>query len=181
MDVGPWQLPGTMSNAPKMIAIGLAYQYWLATAHIIGRSSTSKVGKGFGDWMARAFARFAKKSLGDKANVTESITSDACYPYYFIHRNFVLELLGMQAPVQQYPVDGFARLPSCPCLFFYGNKKPVKFHDLAWERALKQRDDCHVRVCSLTGLFSSARTISEEAFHVPLSKPWHACIGCDRW
>ena len=77
MDVGPWQLPGTLSNAPKMVAVGLAYQYWLATAHIIGRSSTSDLGKKLGDWMTRAFARRAKQSLGDKAEVTEAITSDA--------------------------------------------------------------------------------------------------------
>ena len=105
MDVGPWQLPGVVPNIPKMIAIGLAYQYWLAAAHIIGRSSTSKVGKDLTDWMARAFARFAKKSLGDKANVGENVTSDACYPYYFIHRNFLLELLGLQAQAQAYQVN----------------------------------------------------------------------------
>ena len=142
MDVGPWALPGAVSNVPKMISIGLAYQYWLAIAHVIGRSSTSKVGKDFSDWMARAFARFAKKSLGDKANVTGTVTSDACYPYYYIHRNFILELFGVQRPLHN---PDNAKYPSCPCLFFYGTKKPIKFHDPAWERGLNQRDDCHVR------------------------------------
>ena len=157
IDVGPWQLAGVASNVSKMVAIGLAYQYWLALAYIIGRSSTSKLGKDLADWMTRAFARFAKKSLRDKANVTEIVTADACYPYYYIHRNFVLELFGLQAPVQLSLVDGSkvpegdsdqTKVPSCPCLFFYGSKKPVKFHDTNWERELKKRDDCHVRACT---------------------------------
>jgi hypothetical protein len=145
MDVGPWQLTGVVSNVPKMIFIGLAYQYWLAAAHIIGRSSTSEIGKDVADWMTRAFARFAKKSLGDKANVSETVTSDACYPYYYIHRNFLLELLGAQQPVHPQHIDGNAKFPSCPCLFLFGKKKPIKFHDPAWERGLNLRDDCHVR------------------------------------
>jgi pimeloyl-ACP methyl ester carboxylesterase len=150
MDVGPWQLPGTLSNAPKMVAVGLAYQYWLTTAHIIGRSSTSDLGKNLGDWMTRAFARRAKQSLGDKAEITEAITSDACFPYYYIHRNFLRELLGLQPPLLQQEQEekeegGTGKSPACPCLFFYGAKKPIKFHDPAWERALKNREDCHVR------------------------------------
>ena len=28
--------------------------------------------------------------------ITEAVTSDAAYPYYYIHRNFVQELLGLQ-------------------------------------------------------------------------------------
>ena len=127
-----------------MVAIGLAYQYWLAAAHIIGRSSVSQVGKDLADWMARAFARFAKKSLGDRANVTETTTADACYPYYYIHRNFVLELLGLQAPVQPHSTDH--EIPACPCLFFYGAKKPIKFHDPTWQRELTRREDCHVSI-----------------------------------
>ena len=65
--------------------------------------------------MTCAFARLAKRSarppptprptllltraragLGEKGAITEAVTSDAAYPYYFIHRNFVQELLGLQ-------------------------------------------------------------------------------------
>ena len=62
MDVGPWALSGRWRNVPAMLAIGLVYQYWLATAHIIGRASSSAFGQGLADWMTRAFARLAKRS-----------------------------------------------------------------------------------------------------------------------
>ena len=62
MDVGPWALSGRWRNVPAMLAIGLVYQYWLATAHIIGRASSSAFGKGLADWMTRAFAHLAKRS-----------------------------------------------------------------------------------------------------------------------
>ena len=169
MDVGPWALSGRWRNVPAMLAIGLVYQYWLATAHIIGRASSSAFGQGLADWMTRAFARLAKRSarppptphptppltraragLGEKGAITEAVTSDAAYPYYYIHRNFVQELLGLQVSttttlahvsckcmkcshtaLSQAPLaeelmaaanvrPPSDRRPSCPCLFFWG-------------------------------------------------------------
>ena len=164
MDVGPWAMGPKWRNVPSMLFIGFIYQYWLAAAHIVGRSSSSQFGVVLADWMARSFARLAKKSLGDKASITDTVTSDACYPYYYIHRNFLRELLGLsmkgtvngfQTPPHtndRNEVTGGAaatntrrqHTPAVPCLFFYGAKKRFKFHDSGWEKHLQKRADCEV-------------------------------------
>ena len=75
------------------------------------------LGRPLADWMTRVFARLAKRSLGDRATpISESVTSDACYPYFYIHINFWRELLGLQQP----PNVGAGSQPTCPCLFFWG-------------------------------------------------------------
>ena len=159
MDVGtPDMFDARVASVPKMILVGLSYQYWLATAHLLGRAAAAAgFGHAVGDWMARAFARLPavkgalNKHGSDPANLTGGrITSDACYPYFVTHRNFLLELLGAKPPVlpatvrQRRAAAGPRRNPDCPLLFFYGKRKPVKFHDDAWEHALRQREDCHV-------------------------------------
>ena len=54
------------------------------------------------------------------------ITSDNCYPYWLIHRNFVLELLGLRTSVVSSRAGEQLRNPSCPCLFFWGGSKGLR-------------------------------------------------------
>ena len=54
----------------------------------------------------------ARAGLGEKGAITEAVTSDAAYPYYYIHRNFVQELLGLQVST----TTTLAHV-SCKCMF----------------------------------------------------------------
>jgi pimeloyl-ACP methyl ester carboxylesterase len=151
MDVGtPTPLfSAQLSNVPKLILIGVVYQYWLASAHILGRAATAVgFGQFLGDWMTQTFAGFAKWNFGksvDFGGESSSVTSDAGYPYYITHRNFFLEMFGLKSPiVPESLVPSPKRDPDCPLLFFWGGNKPAKFHDWRWERELKRREDCEV-------------------------------------
>ena len=53
-----------------MLLIGVVYQYWLATAHLLGRTAAAVgFGQSVGDLMTRGAARLFKMGLGDEANV----------------------------------------------------------------------------------------------------------------
>ena len=49
-----------------MLLIGVVYQYWLATAHLLGRTAAAVgFGQSVGDLMTRGAARLFKMGLGD--------------------------------------------------------------------------------------------------------------------
>eukprot|EP00913_Durusdinium_trenchii_P021979 g20652.t1 len=100
------------------------------TALVLGVESPARLGSPFrrwgqavADWMIRAFTKFI--GYGSKR-----ITADASYPY--VH---FLTGLGFREP----KLTAGAVLPSCPCLFMYGKRKPYMFHSAAWERHLRSR------------------------------------------
>ncbi|CAK9015230.1 unnamed protein product [Durusdinium trenchii] len=131
LDVG---LPSCMSGFEKVSVALLTYQFWPLTAYFLLRVSARlgspfrRWGQAVADWMIRAFTKFI--GYGSKR-----ITADASYPY--VH---FLTGLGFREP----KLTAGAVLPSCPCLFMYGKRKPYMFHSAAWERHLRSRSDCEV-------------------------------------
>lgn len=147
MDVGhPDAFAPGIANPLSVIGAGFAYQYWLLTAYLMRRATAGTwfemIGQSIADWMARAFARFAKKNLdpqSDEDLKTDRITADACYPYYYFQTNFGVRPFSSLAGQPQQKA-----LPSCPCLFLHGSRKAFSFHTAAWEQHLVKRDDCKV-------------------------------------
>ncbi|CAE7579010.1 unnamed protein product [Symbiodinium pilosum] len=81
--------------------------------------------------MARSLARYIDRDDGER------ITAKACYPYFYFFSNFGCR----SAPSLQ---EGDV-LPSCPCLFMYGQKfgrnKPFTFHKARWAEEINARAD----------------------------------------
>lgn len=142
MDVGPPStFPAGIESLPKVMVAGIAYQQWLLHAYGIAHATSGTPFQGLGRWvgdgMARGCARlFMPRAANSKDLHSDRITADACYPYYFFQMN-----IGVRGA--HVPDDGEPE-PSCPCLFFYGKRKPGSFHNRSWEKHLKSRDDCKV-------------------------------------
>lgn len=143
MDVGhPSGIVAGARSLPMVIAAGLAYQYFLATMYAIARGSRGTpleaAGRSLADGAVRALVRLFTAELGVQAPDTtdERITANACYPYWFFQTGPGVR--GIAA------WDGKSPTPTCPCLYFYGTRKPFSFHSPAWERHLRSRLDCRV-------------------------------------
>jgi cis-3-alkyl-4-acyloxetan-2-one decarboxylase len=104
LDIGPVVRP-----SPGEAAFIVAYQFWLATAFMVGG--------GIGDWMTRRMARRARSPRQG-----EAITSAVNYPYLYTWK----ELLSGRAPnLSQYA-------PQVPVFFAFGRRKPSRFHTQRW-------------------------------------------------
>jgi pimeloyl-ACP methyl ester carboxylesterase len=113
LDIGPDVKP----NATEA-AIIVAYQFWLATAFVIGG--------GAGDWMTRRMARLARSPLQGAA-----VHAGMNYPYLHTWK----ELLSGKAP----SFAGYA--PEIPLMLIYGGKKPARFHTERWADFVRSRPD----------------------------------------
>ena len=104
------------SRTPLETMMVLAYQGWLALAWVIGGR--------IGDWMTRSMARL----LRCPSHVTY-ISSCMTYPYF-------MHWFGGR---QSYRREAQPFLPSCPILFIYGRRKPIRFHAKTWTDELLTR------------------------------------------
>ena len=140
-DVGPTPMDGARwIDLPKVLLVGLVYQYWLATAYLISRV-VPFVGYEVGEMMTRAAARVFKGRL--KRPQLEDVTVNQNYMYWNFHVNFYKEMFGLGNRTVFYLKDDKEE-PDCPILFFYGSRKPAMFHSLAWEKTLRRSDKCEV-------------------------------------
>ncbi len=163
LDVGfPRTGTARFAQLPLMVTMGVAYQYYLSICYLIGRFVPfigPSIGNYFVRWMVgldQMKGNKFEKRLGDHKHLSlqpKDCTANQCYPYYFVHKQFLLELLGLRNAEFPFPPtknnedakhNRKPKKPSCPTLFLWGNKKGFKFHSGAWERALEARDDCMV-------------------------------------
>merc|ERR1719291_266822 len=120
----------------------MAYQYLLMWMYVISRVSRGTPLQTFGHFVAdsgvRTLVRLLTAELGANAPDTTDghITADACYPYWFFQSRAGVRGIS--------PWDGVTPSPSCPCLYFYGTRKPFNFHSNTWEQHLRRRPDCKV-------------------------------------
>ena len=149
MDVGPHSsFPSSWRILRTVIGASLAYQYWLWAAHMIARATAGTPAEGPGqaaaDWMARSFAGFAKRSLGERADLGGGhITADARYPYQVFQSGWGVRQAGLACYPAPVPIVGGPE-PPCPCLYLYGARKPFMFHTPAWIHHLEEPPDCAV-------------------------------------
>jgi len=143
MDVGhPSCMASSWRMLPKAVAIGLIYQYWLASAYSLAHATRGTLletaGRSIGDGITRGVVN-AVRALGEKAPSPDSgrITADMGYPYRFFASGWGVR--GVKA------WDGMSPAPRCPCLFFFGGKKSIQFHGSDWEKHLRSRPDCRVK------------------------------------
>eukprot|EP00439_Symbiodinium_sp_Y106_P033342 s5465_g3.t19 len=116
------------------------YQAWLVAAYLVcrltARTPFADLGQSLGDRMARVLAQYIGR---DHMHVT----GKACYPYFYFFTSFGW----WPAASKPSALEGRA-LPSCPCLFMYGQKfgrnKPFLFHTSEWEEHMRSRTDCLV-------------------------------------
>jgi len=138
MDIGvPWFCKYGWASVPMFIIFGFVYQYWLGLAYMISQLTAGtlfqKVGRLVADSVPRLFVRILRPNARAELQ-SDRITADACFPYYWAQPWGLAGTTG----------DGTMR-PSCPCLFFRGNKRLVpllRFYSLRWEEELKSREDC---------------------------------------
>jgi pimeloyl-ACP methyl ester carboxylesterase len=111
LDIGPDLKPNAVE-----VAFIVAYQFWLATAFILGGRP--------GDWMTRLMARRARSPQQGTA-----VNAGMNYPYLHTWK----ELLSGKAP-------SFARYaPEIPLMFVYGSRKPARFHTERWADFVRSR------------------------------------------
>ena len=141
MDVGPplFGRRPSWKTVPLLFVVGLIYQYWLILAWLLARCLPwCGIGRALGDGLARLVARVT--GVPKVRRDAGGVTARCCYPYWVMHRNAWLELLGLKKPDGTRPASR-AAVPRCPCLFFWGSGKGFRFHTRAWERALLARTD----------------------------------------
>lgn len=142
LDVGyPDILLGSYKQAPATIASGIAYQYWNMLAFFMGRILPFGIGPVVGDTMSSVFSR-----TRFRYNHMPPLQYEMAYPYHHVHKTFWSEQLGLVDNEHERMSNKFDLMerPSCPCLFMYGTKKPVLFHDSNWAQRLRERPDCEV-------------------------------------
>jgi pimeloyl-ACP methyl ester carboxylesterase len=134
MDVGSPPMRGqSASFAPVLMLAGCAYQYWLATAFVVG-NAVPFVGPLLGD----AMTRYAIAAIGDKHHRSTAaqagFSASMNYLYFWFHVNYWLEILGARQPFhERFPHTAAMHDESRPpTLFFYGNDKGFKFHGERW-------------------------------------------------
>lgn len=134
LDVGhPSQLKAKTSVIVVTL-LGLWYWFYLAVAFLIGGS----VGDGMVKFMVR---RGFPLRHPQHEQVLARITADLGYPYTAAI-NLTWSLFFGGSKNFRKMCKPVANSPSCPCLYMYGRKKPLQFHDPAWVAALRKRDDC---------------------------------------
>jgi len=137
-DVGPPRFEQAgLKHLPITLIAGIVYQYLLAFAFLI--TAVPLIGNWIGDSICVGMATFFKRHLKNSRSGLK-ITASCCYPYYYYHRNYWLELFRLTRFIgtSRHPV------PTCPCQFFYGAGKGFKFHSEHWEKRLLQREECEV-------------------------------------
>ena len=121
------------------------YQYSLVIAFITARL-VPLIGKVIGDYIAYIVGYIAKFNL--KKKDLNNINADICYPYYYLHKNYMDTIYKKESKKREEHLCEKC-IPSCPCLFMWGNKKLLKAHSEKWEESLKNRKDC--KVISMSG------------------------------
>ena len=146
----------------KEKAFVVAYQSWLAAAHVIGG--------GVGDYMTTAFARFAGAPVTKHETKTKTKTKVRAkmnWPYVAFWRDLLFprrerpwtgdeaapRAFRSSTPNERKTVkknvndeskiaadgnasESFPFAPSCPVLFLFGGNKPARFHGDAWLKAI---------------------------------------------
>jgi pimeloyl-ACP methyl ester carboxylesterase len=147
----------------KEKAFVVAYQSWLAAAHVIGG--------GVGDYMTTAFARFAGAPVTKRDTKTKTKTvvrASLNWPYVAFWRDLMFPRrerfwTGDEAAPRAFrsstpnekktsikngphaknkiagdgnAPESFPFAPSCPVLFLFGGNKPARFHGDAWLKAI---------------------------------------------
>ena len=117
VDIGDTKNLKKASPAREKLYI-MAYQLWLSLAWRLGART--------GDWMVLRMKRLMKSPSDERF-----MGSCMCYPYYYTWFG------GDETYRKQ-----FRRFePSCPMLFVYAKRKPVKFHTEAWLEQLRSRKE----------------------------------------
>jgi len=141
MDVGsPADLSSSWKTAPLAIFVGFWYQYLLVMAYLLSRLSAGSrfesMGRTLADWIVRKMVKLLwPRDRMKTESIEDRITADACYPYFYFQSR--LGICGV-GDVER------ARDPTCPCLYFYGTRKPLQFQAGSWLKSLKARSDCKV-------------------------------------
>jgi len=139
MDVGGFKIdaPASYAQVPTMVLTGLAYQYGMIFAFLF----SGRIGR----FLARRAAKWAReqavkgslpkfKPFANSKNV--DFVGECGYPYYYHHRDFILQLIGFKRPQ-------ISSIP-CPTLFIYGNRKPFQLHNTKWAERIASRENCAV-------------------------------------
>lgn len=145
MDVGhPSVIKSRCGSVLAFTVVGFVYQWWLALAYMVSRFLPGGIGKPLGDVIVRFILRavmFSSYRHPHKEEIVKRANADMGYPYYYVYQIVYGGALGC-SPKYRKLLKGKGPFPSCPCLFFYGKKKPVNFHSPAFEKELKSRDRC---------------------------------------
>jgi len=111
LDVGQ---PSCVTSRVKVLLALFTYQFWpLAALFLLRMTARVPFLRSVGQTMADAMMRLVVRFFGQGS---QTITAEACFPYFHYVKN-----LGFP----DAPKVGSGRLlPSCPCLFMYGRRKP---------------------------------------------------------
>lgn len=107
----------TQSWYHKLVFV--SYQWWLATAFIVGRVSPM-----IGNLMTRGISVLAGTPRG------KAVSSQMNYLYFYFWRSIFFKKY-RAALLDRYR-------PHCPTLYLYGAKKPFHFHSATWEQIVAQ-------------------------------------------
>lgn len=123
VDVGNMQGEAFKNQASLVERVMIyLYQVWLAAAW--------KIGGSIGNVMSRLMAKALKSP-----SLPDHIDARMAHPYY------VMWFGGRDSFDDLIVID-----PSCPMLYAYGKRKPVRFQTDAWMKDLASRKDCRVQM-----------------------------------
>ena len=141
MDVGPmeWHFGRRpqLHDAPKMLFLGLLYHFMLCSIWLFSLL-VPFFGARLMDRLVVKLFHLGKLPIARYAGEGE-MSALCIYPYAYLWRDFVLELVGLKSPAGNK--TELNDVPSCPCLFFWGQAKGITFHNAGWADALAARTD----------------------------------------
>lgn len=132
-------------RVPFILAIGVLYQWWLATAFLI--SSIPALGPPIGNSMTRfmagsPFGQGATFCVQGAVLPVSRCRAAMNYPYFYFQLFFFSEWLGLlQDYNHRHSIPKRDPFPSCPTLFCW--VIPI-FHSKDFEQHLRDRKDCDV-------------------------------------
>jgi len=113
----------SLSMAAKWQIFG--YQFWLASAWLMGKAGMAKLG----NWMVRKMAR-EMRCRTDPAGIRWQMN----FPY-------AMRWFGLKGGLKAAAQVAFA----CPLLYLYGERKPFMFHSPEWLAQLSKQPGCEVQ------------------------------------
>lgn len=131
---------------PKLVAMGLAYQWWAALCWLVA-VCVPVIGERVGTAMSRfQLARMGRLPPTSLSQRPTELTALMNFPYFYYQLEGVLELLGLRRPFDQR--HSSEATPWCfedagaPILFIYGADKSFPFHSPSFERKVRAREGC---------------------------------------
>lgn len=140
LDIAP-----DMKPTPREVLMIIAYQWWLASAFVVGG--------GVGNWMTRRFAKMARSPRQGAA-----LDAGINYPYLYTWRD-------MFTGRATKAFKGYR--PDVPILFVYGEDKPGRFHSDRWLDLVRSRPDSRV-----VGLDGTGHWVMRDARFNGLIRDW---------